>query len=56
VEVFDLANNPKATRAYAWMHGLDDTEAKRHIAVLHMPPISSAQDAVKAVIVFEYGK
>jgi hypothetical protein len=56
VEVFDLANNPKATRAYAWMHELDDTEATRHVAVLHMPPISSAQDAVKAVIVYEYGK
>jgi hypothetical protein len=54
VEVFDLANNPKATRAYAWMHSLDDTQAKRHVAVLHVPPVDSPQVAVKAVIVYEY--
>jgi predicted sulfurtransferase len=54
VEVFDLRGNPKATRAYAWMHGLDDTKAKRHVAVLHVPPVDSPQAAVKAVIVYEY--
>jgi hypothetical protein len=54
VEVFDLADNPKATRAYAWMHSLDDTQAKRHVAVLHVPPITSPATAVKAVIVYEY--
>ena len=54
VEVFDLKDNPKATRAYAWMHGLDDTKAKRHIAVLEVPPIDSPEAAVKAVIVHEY--
>jgi len=54
VEVFDLKGNPKATRAYAWMHSLDDTEAKRHVAVLHVPPIDSPEAAVKAVIVYEY--
>ena len=26
VEVFDLADNPKVSRAYAWMHGLDDMQ------------------------------
>lgn len=54
VEVFDLSGNPKATRAYAWMHGLDDTKAKRHVAVLQIPPVDSPQAAVKAVIVYEY--
>jgi hypothetical protein len=54
VEVFDLTGNPKATRAYAWMHSLDDSQAKRHVAVLHVPPIDSPQAAVKAVIVYEY--
>jgi len=54
VEVFDLAGNSKAKRAYAWMHGLDDTKAKRHIAVLHIPPVDSPQAAVKAVIVYDY--
>jgi hypothetical protein len=36
------------------MHGLDDTQAKRHVAVLHVPPIDSPQAAVRAVIVHEY--
>jgi hypothetical protein len=54
VEVFDLRDNAKATRAYAWMHGLDDTKAKRHVAVLHIPPVTSPEAAVKAVIVYDY--
>src|SRR5688572_17916155 len=54
VEVFDLTGNKLATRAYAWMHSLDDTKAKRHVAVLHVPPVDSPQAAVKAVIVYEY--
>lgn len=54
VEVFDLAGNPKATRAYAWTHSLDDSQAKRHVAVLHIPPVTSPEAAVKAVIVHEY--
>ena len=54
VEVFDLAGNPKAKRAYAWMHGLDDSKAKRHVAVLEVPPVDSPQAAVKAVIAYEY--
>ena len=54
VEVFDLSGNPKASRAYAWMHSLDDSQAKRHVAVLHVPPVDSPQAAVKAVIVYEY--
>jgi len=54
VEVFDLEGHPKATRAYAWMHGLDDTKAKRHVTVLAVPPITSPELAVKAVIVHEH--
>jgi hypothetical protein len=54
VEVFALEDHPKATRAYAWMHGLDDSKAKRHIAVLHLPPVTSPESAVKAVIVYDY--
>jgi hypothetical protein len=30
VEGFDLTGNKLATRDFAWMHGLDDTQAKRH--------------------------
>ena len=54
VEVFALENHPQATRAYAWTHGLDDSKAKRHVAVLHLHPVTSPESAVKAVIVYEY--
>jgi hypothetical protein len=54
VEVFELKDHPKARRAYAWMHGLDDTNAKRHVTVLGVHPITSPEAAVRAVIVHEY--
>ena len=54
VEVFELKGHPKAKRAYAWMHGLDDSKAKRHVTVLEIHPITSPETAVRAVIVHEY--
>lgn len=54
VEVFDLAGHPKANRIYAWSHDTDDPEhPKRHVTVLHIPPVVSPQTAVQAVIVQE---
>ena len=51
VEVFDLHGHPKATRVYAWAHETDDPQKPvRHVTVLHLHPIKSAQDAVRAVI------
>jgi hypothetical protein len=48
VEVFDLAGHPKAKRAYAWSHsdGPDDKD-ERFVTVLALPPVDSAQSAVK---------
>ena len=54
VEVFELDGHPKAKNAYAWMHKLDDSKAKRHVTVLAVPPITSPEAAVKAVIAYEY--
>ena len=55
VEVFDLIGHPSANRAYAWSHDTDDpANPKRHITVLHLGPIQSAIDAVRAVIVKEF--
>lgn len=55
VEVFDLAGHPKANRIYAWSHDTDDPDhPKRHVTVLHIPPVVSPQTAVQAVIVQEY--
>jgi len=53
VEVFELIGHPKARRAYAWSHETDDNQ-RRHVTVLHIHPISSAQDAVRAAIAQEF--
>ena len=52
VEVFDLTGHPKAKRAYGWSHPEgDDNTGERFVAVLEIPPVESAQTAVKASIV-----
>lgn len=52
VEVFDLADHPKASRVYAWAHETDDPERpRRTVTVLHVPPITSPRKAVQATIV-----
>ena len=54
VEVFDLRGHPKAARVYAWAHETDNPRKPvRHVTVLHLHPIKSAQDAVRAVILQE---
>jgi len=51
VEVFNIRGHPKAKRAYAWAHETD--RGKRYVAVLELPPVDSAQSAVKAAIIQE---
>ena len=55
VEAFSLRNHPKAKKAYAWSHKNDAGEV-HHVAVLGVPPINSAYDAVRAYIVAESQK
>ena len=54
VEVFALANHPKAKRCFAWSHkaGADDSD-ERFVAVLEIPPVTSPETAVKVAIVAE---
>jgi hypothetical protein len=54
VEVFQIRGHPKAKRAYAWAHasGKDD-QRKRFVAVLELPPVTSAQTAVRAAVMSE---
>jgi len=55
VEVFDLIGHPKTHRVYAWAHETDDPKKpKRHVTVLHIPPVVSPQTAVRAAIIQEY--
>ena len=52
--VFELAGNPKATRAYAWSSPIKGSTKRRFFAVLHQPPIDSPQAAVRAAIIQEH--
>jgi hypothetical protein len=49
VEVFTLLNHPTAKIAYAWGYNKDHGKM-RYVVVLGIPPVNSAQDAVKAFI------
>src|SRR5712672_1260072 len=53
VHVFELADNPKATRAYAWSSPIEGSGKRRFFAVLHMGAITSPVEAVRAAIVAE---
>lgn len=54
VAVFNIRGHPKAKRCYAWSHltGQSD-EGKRYVAVLELPPVDSAETAVRAAILQE---
>jgi hypothetical protein len=55
VEVFELVGHPKAPKVYAWSHDTDDSNKPcRHVTVLHIAPILSAEAAVRAAIVQEF--
>lgn len=51
VHVFKLTGHPKANLAYAWSSPIEGSDKRRFFAVLHVPPISSPLDAVRAAIV-----
>jgi hypothetical protein len=53
VHVFDLTGHPKATRAYAWSSPIEGSDKRRFFAVLHLPPVTSPVEAVRAAIVAE---
>lgn len=49
VEVFEIIGHPRAKRVYTWGYE-DDDKQLRTITVLEVPPVDSAQTAVKAAI------
>jgi len=53
VELFDVQGHPKAKRCYAWSY-LDDAKVQQFTTVLELPPVTSAQSAVKADIVARF--
>ena len=54
VNIFDLVGHPKSKIAYAWSAPIEGSSKRRYFAVLHAPPITGPQDAVRAAIVAEY--
>ena len=54
VHVFALADNPKASKAYAWSFPIAGSTERHYFAVRHMGGIASPQDAVRAAIVGEH--
>jgi hypothetical protein len=52
VEVFALKGHRKAGLAYAWAHETDDG-GRRYVGMFGVPPIKSAQHAVRASIAAE---
>ncbi|HKO42183.1 MAG TPA: hypothetical protein VJU84_02755 [Pyrinomonadaceae bacterium] len=55
VEVFDLIDNPQASRVYAWSHETNRAdEPKRTVTVLHIAPVTSPELAVRASIIQDY--
>ncbi|HEU4510755.1 MAG TPA: hypothetical protein VFR78_21170 [Pyrinomonadaceae bacterium] len=55
VEVFDLAGSAEASRVYAWSYETDQADdPKRTVTVLHVPPVTSPEMAVRASIVRDY--
>jgi len=52
VEVFDLIGHPKAKRAYGWTYG----EPEEFITILELPPVDSAQAAVKVGVAYQIKK
>lgn len=52
VEVFELVNHPKAKRCYGWTYG----EPEEFITILELPPVDSAQSAVKVGVSYQAKK
>ena len=56
VYVFDLKDHPTSKQAYAWSSPIKGSTKRRFYAVLHAPPVKSAQDAIRAAILTDYQK
>jgi hypothetical protein len=53
VHVFQIHGHPKASKAYAWSSPIEGSDKRRFFAVLHVPPITSPVEAVRAAIIAE---
>lgn len=49
IQVFAV-EHPEVTRVYAWSHLVNDSGRRKFFAVLGIPPVNSALDALRASI------
>jgi hypothetical protein len=54
VSVFEINGHPQATKCYAWSSPIEGSTKRKFFAVLHVSPVTSAEDAVRAAIIREY--
>jgi hypothetical protein len=54
VHVFRITGHPPANKVYAWSSPIEGSDKRRFFAVLHVPPITSPVEAVRAAIVQEH--
>ena len=52
VEVYALTGHPKAKRCYGWSYG----DPEQFITILELPPVKTAQDAVKVGVAYQVKK
>jgi hypothetical protein len=48
VHIFQIHGHPKAHKAYAWSYPIEGGDKRRFFAVLHVPPVTSPIEAVRA--------
>ena len=48
VHVFTIHGHPKTRKAYAWSSPIEGSDKRRFFAVLHLPPVTSPAEAVRA--------
>jgi hypothetical protein len=53
VHVFQVHGHPKTHKAYAWSSPIEGSDKRRFFAVLHVPPVTSPSEAVRAAIAAE---
>ena len=53
VHIFKVHGHPQAHKAYAWSFPIEGSDKRRFFAVLHVPPVTSPVEAVRAAIVAE---
>jgi hypothetical protein len=53
VSVFLIKGHPQADKCYTWSSPIEGSTKRRYFAVLRIPPVDSAEKAVRATIVHE---